>query len=236
MNKVVNIFSGVVLAAFSLMVMAVVYDLSLASGMSLRGLPYKVEIFTSFAVLVLILGAIRIRRKWQGANDMKKFKRFAFERKLSRSSLNLSVVHTVLESIFMGVIIYFFSRIAELSPEFVYPMIAVIAILLLESLVFLMTLIKGGKAFKLGIDKKVVAYYNREMHLFYFTGLKRIELYQNMVNFQYRDDLNLLMPLDILNNEDRVAFRDALIELLEGINADKREKFIYIDDAFRNLS
>ena len=57
-----------------------------------------------------------------------------------------------------------------------------------------------------------------------------------MVNFQYRDDLNLLMPLDILNNEDRVAFRDALIELLEGINADKREKFIYIDDAFRNLS
>jgi hypothetical protein len=44
------------------------------------------------------------------------------------------------------------------------------------------------------------------------------------------------MPLDILNNEDRVAFRDALIELLEGINADKKEKFIYIDDAFRNLS
>ena len=42
--------------------------------------------------------------------------------------------------------------------------------------------------------------------------------------------------LDILNNEDRIAFRDALLEVLEAINSDKKEKFIYIDDAFRNLS
>jgi hypothetical protein len=95
MNKVVNIFSLAILAVFSLMVMAVVYDLSLASGMSLRGLPYKIELFTGFALLILLLGAIRIRRKWQGNNDMRKFSRFVFERKLSRSSLNLSVVHTV---------------------------------------------------------------------------------------------------------------------------------------------
>ena len=94
---------------------------------------------------------------------------------------------------------------------------------------------RGGPSFRLGINEKAVAYFNREVHLYYFTGLKRIELHQDMINFQYKDDLNLLFPLQVIKTEDRTDFRDALINTLEKHAANNKGKNIYIDDAFRNM-
>ena len=56
-----------------------------------------------------------------------------------------------------------------------------------------------------------------------------------MINFQYKDDLNLLFPLQVIKTEDRTDFRDALINTLEKHAANNKGKNIYIDDAFRNM-
>lgn len=236
MNKVINIFSGVVLALYCALVMALVYDLSLSSTISLRGLPYKVEICAGFSLLVLLLGILRIKRKWQGATDMKRFKNFEFERFVSRSALNLSLVYTLAEAVFMGFLIYFLFQIAALWVELAFPMMLVISFLLLETLVFAVKIMRGGSSFRIGINKKAVAYFNREMHLFYFVGLMRVEMHQDMINFQYTEDLNILLPIEVIKKEDRAAFRDALIDVLENKVMENKGKRIYIDDAFRNLN
>ncbi len=236
MNKVINIFSGVVLALYCALVMALVYDLSFSSTVTLRGIPYKVEICTGFALLVLLLGILRIKRKWQGATDMSRFKNFQFERVVARPALNLSLVYTLAEAVFMGFLIYFLFQIAALWVELALPMILVISLLLLETLIFAVKIMRGGNAFRIGINKKAVAYFNREMHLFYFVGLIRVEMHQDMINFQYKDDLNLLLPIEVIKKEDRAAFRDALIDVLENKVMENKGKRIYIDDAFRKLT
>lgn len=235
MNKVINVFSGVVLAIYCALVMILAYDLSLSSMINLKAMPYKFEICTGFAILVLLLGALRIKRKWQGAADMKRFKNFTFAGPVSRSSLNLSLVYACAEIIFMIFLLYFLYLISILTYDFVIVMAGVILILLSESLYFTFRIIKGGSSFRIGINKNAVAYFNREMHIFYFTGLKRVEIHQDMINFQYKEELNLLLPIEVIRKEDRVAFREGLIKVLNERTAAKNGRLIYFDDAFRKL-
>lgn len=234
MNKVVNIFSGVVLVVYFVFTMALIYDLSF-SGFSLKGLPYKAEICGGFALVVLLLGFLRIKRRWQGANDMKSFKGFHFELEVAKPVINYALLFTIGEVIFMAGAIFFLVNLAKVNPEYVTIMAVVLFVLMIESIFFVFKIAKGGSSFRLGIDKKVVAYYDREMHLYYFTGLIRIEMHQDMVNFQYKEDLNIFLPLEAIRKEDWVPFRDALIETLENLPKTENGKNIYIDDAFRSL-
>lgn len=235
MNKVINVFSGLILAIFCAFVMAVVYDLTISTNFTLKGMPYKQEIAYGFTLIILLLGVLRIVRKWQGAKDMTNFNKFTFVRPIATSAKNLSLIYALIEVVFMGILIYFLYRISALDLSLVFPMLIVISFLLLEGIIFAYRIGKGGKAFRIGINKNVVAYFNREMHLMYFTGLKRVEMHQDMINFQYKDDLNILMPLDVLEKSDLIPFRDALIETLATELRDKKGKNIYIDDAFRTL-
>lgn len=234
MNKVINVFSGIVLVIFTIFGMLIAFDLSFSSA-SLKGMPYTFEICAGFAVIVFLLGFLRIKRKWQGAADMKNFKGFHFVRQVAKSALNHSLVYAFAEAVFVLLAILVFSIMGKLEPNMMLPMIFVMALIFIEGVVFIIRIMRGGPAFRLGINKKAVAFFNREMQLFYYTGLKRIELHQDMINFQYKDDLNLLLPLQVIKTKDRTAFRDALIATLAEHTANTKGKNIYIDDAFRNM-
>ena len=68
----------------------------------------------------------------------------------------------------------------------------------------------------------------REMRLYFYTGLLRVELHQNdLISFKYKQDLVLFLPVEVIQKEDRKAFKEALIQQLN-------QKNIYFDDALRN--
>lgn len=227
MNRVVNIFSFLLLGAFCLVMMIVVLDLSFSTW-NMKGMPYQREIFTGIALLIFLLGLIRIQRRWQGMRDMKRYKSFSFKAPLAKKHRNMGILLTVLEAVFYLAGIGVCTIFLELEPTYVYPMMLVLAILSLESLVFIFTQIKAGSAFMIGIDDNVIAYFDREIHLFYYTGMQRAELYQkDLINLGYRDDLNLGLETTTLEDSDRAAFRDALIQKLESKN-------IYVEDSLRN--
>lgn len=235
MNKVINVFSGIILIIFFVLAMGIVYDLSLSSNFSLKGLPYKYQIAYGLTLIIFTLGVLRIVRKWQGAKDMKRFQKFTFVRPISKSARNLALLYATGEILFMSIICFVLLMMAMLDPVLVSPMLLVIFVLMIEGIIFSIRILKGGDAFRVGINKSVVAYFNREMNLIYYTGLKRVELHQDMINFQYPQDLNILLPLEVIEKNDRLAFRDALIETLETELKSKKGKNIYIDDAFRNM-
>lgn len=227
MNKAVNTLSGVLAIVYVALAVAIVYDLSFSSMWTLKGMAFKEEVLGGIAVVVLLLGLIRVRRRWQGINDMKRFKKFTYETTIAPETMRYSLVFTILEMAFMIGVLMICIVMFRLHPEYTVPMIIAVGVLLAETTVFLLRLIKGGPAFRFGINKDVVAYFDREMHLYYYTGLLRIELVQSdLINFQYKEGLNLFLTTKTLRKEDRAKFRDALIETLA-------EKNVYIDDAFR---
>lgn len=227
MNRVVNIFTFVLLGLFCLTMMVVVLDLSISSW-NLKGMPYQREIFTGIALLVFLLGLIRIQRRWQGMRDMKRYKSFVFKAPLAKKHRNMGVLLTTLEAVFYLAGIGVCTIFLDLEPTYVYPMMLVLAILSLESIVFIFTQLKAGSAFMIGFDDNVIAYFDREIHLFYYSGLQRVELYQkDLINLGYRDELNLGFETTVLEDNDRKAFRDSLIQKLES-------KDIYVEDSLRN--
>ena len=227
MNKAVNVFSAVVLAVFTLMSMTIIYDLAI-SNFHLKGLPYKKEILSALAVLFFFLGVLRIRRRWQGHRDMKKFAQFDFDSKVSKAYLNRSMIYTGLEILFMMAALYLFVQLSYIENDMMLVMICVMGILIVESILFLFQIVKAGRSFRIGVNSRVIAYFGREMHLFFYAGLRRVELHQrDLISFKYKDDLVLFLPTTVIRDEDRIPFREALIKQLE-------EKNIYFDDALRN--
>lgn len=226
MNRVVNIFTFLILGVFCFMLMVVVYDLSV-SNLHLKGMPYRQEIFTGFAVLVFLLGMIRVQRRWQGMKDMRNYSSFVFVAEIAKKHRMRGVALTLLECAFLlGALLFCFLFIS-LEPNFVIPMITVLSLLILESLIFAMRLRKGGKAFRIGLNDQVLACFDREMHLYYYTGLQRVELHQSdLINFGYRENLNLSLETSFLEKADRDNFRSALVSMME-------QKNIYVNDSLR---
>ena len=209
------------------MVLIVVSDLSI-SNFHLKGLPYKELIFSQFALLVLLFGLIRLKRRWQGMSDMKKFNTFIFVAEIAPTHRKQGALVTAIEILFFIAVVLYCLLFIDLNPEYVLPMIGVILFIIIESSLFFVRIYRGGKSFRFGINKEVIAYFNREMQLYYFTGLRKVELYQSdLINFTYRDELNLSFPTNAVAEDKRIEFRNALIEILE-------EKNVYIDDSLRN--
>ncbi|MBI3136335.1 MAG: hypothetical protein HYZ14_16790 [Bacteroidetes bacterium] len=227
MNRVVNVFTLLILGVFCFMIMVVVYDLSI-SNLHLKGMPYKREIFTGLALLVFLLGLIRMQRRWQGMRDMKKYRSFKFTVPVARKHRMLGFIITLIEAVFFTAVIWFCTLFIPLEPTYVYPMILVLGVLILESLIFAARQYKGGNAFVVGFDDTVMGYFDREIHLFYYTGLQRAQLYQkDLISLEYREELNMGFETTVIEESDRKAFRDAFVETLESKN-------IYVDDSLRN--
>ena len=227
MNQAINVFTFPLLLIYCVMMAVVSYDLSI-STFSLRAMPYQPQIFTGFALVILLLGLIRIRRRWQGIRDMKKFSQFTFKAPLAKPSIQYAKLFTLVEAVFLGSVLIFSTTLLDLNMSHALPMIIVLSLLILEMFIFVFMAKEKAKPFHLGMNDRVIAYFNREMHLYFYTGLKKVELHsKDLINFVYKEGLSLTLPTDIINNEDRIAFRDALIEVLENKN-------VYIDDALRN--
>lgn len=227
MNRVINIFTFLVLLVYFPVLMVIAFDLSI-SNIHLKGMPFKQEIFIGLAFIVFVLGLIRFQRQRQGINDMKSFKGFVFSVPITQEHLRASASKTLLEALmYLGAILlsipsYF------LEPNFALPMMLVCSLFFIHSIYFTFKIRKGGTAFKIGIAKDVIAFFDREMHLYYYTGLKRTELFQqDLINFTYKEDLNLSIDADVIPKDARIDFKNELIGQLS-------DKKVYIDDSLRN--
>ena len=221
MNKAVNIFSILILGVFTLLSLIIVYDLAI-SNLHLKAMPYKKEVLYGLSILFFLIGLLRIKARWQGARDMKNFSQFDFETSISKTFKKRCLSFTTIEILFtLGAILLFYNM-SILEFDLMIVMIGVMTVLLFEAVIYLVRVAKGGPSFRVGLNKEIIAYFGREMRLYYFDSLQRVELHQSdLISFKYKGDLVLFMPTDVLEEEDKVKFRDTLIQLLE-------EKNIYL--------
>ena len=122
MNRVVNIFTFIALIIFFLMVMTVVFDLSV-SQFHLKGMKFKQEVFTGIAILVFLLGLIRVQRRYQGIKDMNRYSKFHFSVPVSAKHRNYGFVICLIEGVFLiagaGACLLFIN----LEPAYVIPIL-----------------------------------------------------------------------------------------------------------------
>jgi hypothetical protein len=226
MNKVINILTFAFLFFYSFFTIGWFYDLNF-SVYHVKAIPYLVQIIYGLNIIVLLLGILRIKRRWEGLKDVNAFTKFVYSTSTSKKSTFYSNIFFGVEVIFLTFFLLTFFKVSVLDDDNVlFPMYLVLAFLILESLVFIYKVNFKRESFKIGINKNLLAYFEREIHIFYFDGLQRISVYQNRLHFQYKKDLSLFLELDIVPKNELESFLNSLETVLT-------ERGVYIDESYR---
>jgi len=219
--------SLIVLLVWSFFALGSINDLNF-SVYSIRSIPFLTQIVYALTAVVFLLGLIRIKRRWEAIRDIKAFSKFIYTTRLSKKSVNLSTVFFIAEILFMGFFIFLASNAQQMDQgTLLLPMFATLGLFIVEILVFLFKF-RTDDNIKIGVNKNLVAYCDREMHIYYFDGLQQISVYQNRLHFKYKTDLHMFLELDIIPEDELPKFKAALDSVL-------LDRPMFFDESYREL-
>jgi hypothetical protein len=228
MNKVINIFSLVLLFLFSFLAIGNYEDIGI-SVYEINDIKYLKEICFGLIIVIGLFGLLRIQRRWTGIKDIKSFKKFAYKTPLSKKAKALVVMFSVMEIIFLSFFIGLFIKELHLDVyNYLTPMIIVLLIIIIEIIFFTIYVFNAKDVLIMGVNKNLIAFFDREIHIVYFDGLQRISIYQNRLHFKYKLDLNVFVEIDYIPQENLLDFKQALENVLA-------KKKIFIDNSFQEL-
>jgi hypothetical protein len=228
MNKVVNLFTLGLLFLFTFLAVGTYEDLSL-SVYEVNQIKFINEICYGIIFTITLLGILRIKRRWVAIKDIKAFKKFIYISPLSKKAKLMALMFYLLEIIFLSFFIGVFVKELHLDVDgLITPMLIIVSLLVLEILIAAIYTLTSKNVMIIGVNKNLVAFFDREIHVIYFDGLQRISIYQNMFHFKYKLDLNRFIEVDYIPKENLMAFKNALENVL-------KDKNVFIDETFRQL-
>lgn len=167
--------------------------------------PYKELIFSTVAGLIFLLGAFRSYRKWSGLNVVNQINRFQFNTANSQYRNKLVVSINLIE-----VFSFLFLAIAFMvfyNKAFYLPIIFFVFII--DSLLNTWEGTKG-KRYRIGMTNKAIISADREVVIIYFKGLKHVSKQNDLMFFEYVNDLVLTLPLSSIPPEKQGEFVERL--------------------------
>ncbi len=229
MNKVINLFSLILFTIFSFLAIGSIYDLGF-SVYKVNDIPYIKQIVYGISLLIFLLGLIRIKRRFEGRKDINTFNSFIFSTSIAERAINNTTLFLGIEILFGACSSLLLLKINEWDDKtLVLPLLIIIGILVAENILYVIHLRRNPSHYKIGIGPQFLAYFDREMHIYYYKGLTRVEVYQNMISFRFKKDLNLFLNMDLIPEDQKKAFFDAL----ENVLADKT---VFLDDSFHQYT
>ncbi len=166
-------------------------------------LPYKAEIFYVIAGLLLLLIARRSVQRWVGVGMTRKPERFIWCAPIGAERQKQVRMYLILEA---AVALAFVFGCWQLTIES-WPLMVVYGLMCLDQLLFLAI---ASKWFRIGITQKALVVADRELRVLYFQGLRRVELHQQTIYFEYIEDLQLHFPTNCVPEGKFAEFRDTL--------------------------
>jgi len=222
MNRSVNIF--LLLLSFPAMffVIMVSFDLPIPFyGGSAALFPYREAIFLSLAGLLLLIIGRRSMSRWVGVGMMRKPERFIWCVPIGKERKKQVRLFLWIET----VVALLFTLVTYWLTTQAWPLQIVYALLFVDQLLFLLI---ADKWYRVGITHKALVVADREIRVLYFSGLRRVEVHQQTIYFEYIEDLQLFFPVNCIEKEQYPAFREALESKL---NRDK----VFFSEKFKEL-
>ncbi len=228
MNKVINIFSLILLFLFSFLAIGNIEDIGI-SVYEINDIKFLREICLGLILVIGLFGWLRIQRRWTGIKDIKSFNKFVYKTPLSKKAKAMVVMFSAMELIFLSFFVGLFVKELPFDVDQVLlPIIVVLVIIIVEIIIFTVYAFKSKNILIMGVNKNLIAFFDREIHIVYFDGLQRISVYQNRLHFKYKLDLNIFVEIDYIPQENLIDFKKSLESVL-------LKKEVFIDDSFREL-
>ncbi len=222
MNRSINILLLVISFPAMAFAILVAFDIPLDFLRTTAGqMPYRGTVFLCFAALLLLLIARRSVTRWIGVGMTRKPERFIWCAEIGPERKKQVRLYLILEIVLAA----FFVFISWwLTPE-AWPLTLVYGLLMLDQLVFLLVAFPW---FRVGVTHKAVVVSDREVRVLYFSGLRRVEVQQQTVYFEYLENLQLFFPVNCIPEGSYTGFREALEDR---VNRDK----VFFSEKFKDL-
>lgn len=176
-------------------------------------LPYRKEAFLILGLFLLMINLRRTIRRWMGMRMVNQVSKFAWNREVSKERRQRVYVYTLLEALVMA---FVGSALYVVTPEAWFPALALL-FGTVDNLIFTVVGFTKGK-YRAGITSKAVILADRDVQLVYFSGLRKVSIHQESIYFDYIKGLQLYIPLDSIEKEQREEF----FKILESkVNRDK---------------
>jgi hypothetical protein len=152
-------------------------------------------IITGFALLMAFFKA---SRRWSAIRILKQKDKFQYVAPIRSERKKRLVLYTSIEVVFALILGSFFVYAAHESfyLGLVYFVIAT------EHVVHLLVGLKAN-LFAVGITKKAVIAADREARVMYLSGLLKISKHQQSLYFEYKKELVMHMPLNMIEDEEK---------------------------------
>lgn len=202
MNKFFNALLFVIFIPTMLLTIVVGFDVPLSfiktSGANLE---YRKEALLVLGVFLLIVNIRRAIKRWVALRLVNQTSKFKWNSVVSKNRSNRVVLYNFLEALILFCAGYGLFAITEFAWM---PFIG-LAFGALDAIVFA---IYGSSThkFRAGITKKALVAGDRDVVLIYFKGLRRVSLQQQTLFFDFKDDLQLRFPIDMVPEENRDSF------------------------------
>ena len=182
-------------------------------GLQVQGVEfeYKELVFGIAAGVVFLFGALKATRRWMGLRIVAEKKKFIYSDIISDERKRRVSLYGVLEIVFLLLFGGYYATLSEYSlyVGLVYFIIAA------EHIVHL-GLGLGRNLYRIGLTKKALVAVDRESRVLFFSGLRKISKHQQTLYFEYKNDLVMHIPMNMIPNE--TIFMN---ELRQVVNPDK---------------
>jgi hypothetical protein len=223
-NKFTNILLILIFFPTMFLVIVVGFDIPLdilkTTG---ANLPYKMELFYSFAGITFIVAARRSIRRWMGVKLVNQIDKFKWNRPIGNERMRQVNLYLMLE-VFVSVFISF--AVFQLT-ELAWSISLVYIIFAIDHLMFSI-LGKTKKLFRVGVTSKAIVIADRDVKVLYFSGLRKISVQQQSVFFDYLEDLQISFPANCIADEDKSSFKQTIEKF---VNRDK----VYFSNNFKEF-
>lgn len=220
MNRSINILLLFFSFPAFLFTIFLAFDIHVAN-VNLAELSFQLYIFLGIAMLLLLLMIRRSSNRWVGVLMTRKPERFLWSTPISKERKKNVRLFLIMEAI-----VALFACIASITlTNHAWPLTVVYGLMVLDQLVFLAV---AQSWFRVGITHKAVVVADREVRVLYFSGLRRVEVHQQTLYFEYIEDLQLSFPLNCIPEDQIADFR----QHLEGrVNRDR----VFFSEKFKQL-
>ena len=206
MSKAINLLLALLLIPLAFVALMVGFDLNALGFIEGLDTPYFNEICLAIGLLSGVLFMWQSFRRWGSTRIFKNKEQFEWIGSCTPTYIGRMRLYILLEMLFFLFVSAFFLWITPATEVIGY----VFAILRCNSKHFLMGFIKNGL---------VLA--DRDLHFYYFSGLKSVSTQNESIYLEYLNDLCLALPIQAINEADKQSFMTHFLKAV-----DKKRVFV----------
>ena len=164
-------------------------------------IPYNREALIALGLFILYIGIRRSTRRWVAMRLVNKTEKYKFNTVVTADRVKRVYVYNFLEAfifICAGIGLY------ALTERAWMPALA----FLLSAIDEIVHVIYGAtqKKFRVGLTTKALLAGDRDVAIIYFKGLRKVSVQQQTIFFDFKEELQLRFPIDLIPEEKREEF------------------------------